>query len=668
MTLQLINTLLMGALFLIIYFGVIYPAGYLIVRKFNKLLKPVEVFGLSMAISIALFIGIAILFGILKIRFLVLPLVVGITLATYWKYGFPVIDSVFAVFKNKILFLLSVVAIIVQGIINFPSGYLYGNGYQFWSSQGNDGLWHVAVMEEIKKSMPIENPIYYGEKLYNYHYLTDVFMGEFARLFPSFTSLDLYFRYFPIVFSLLISIGAYAFVSRWSKSESAGYWAIFFSSLSGGFGYIVTLIKEGRLFAGETIFWAAQGNTIIGNPPHAVAYGLLAMFLLTVAIYLETRKKEILILAVLTGSFVAGFKVSGGFILSAGIIAGGLFDFLIHRKKEMVFIPVIVGLMNFITLKLMTKGADSFLVFEPWWFVRTTIVADGRVGIIDMELRRQHYLSLGTLKATLRVIELEVEAFLMFFVGNMSTRIIGFFLIFANGFKGVGKFFKDTMNIILITSALAGLGIVLLFVQKGIAYNLIQFFQYSILIMGFLSAAAMPIIIGKIKPKIFKIIFSLLIVLISIPTVIGNVVEFYGKGRSALALVSNSEIEALEYLRSTTQKDSVILTYPFDGNAHYGYKEQPWPISVWYSTAYVSALSSRRTYFSNEGQVDILGIPIKERREEVLAFFNDPEIDRKQYLNEKGIDYVYVLKKDFPKQLDLEIYYESRDVIIYWNI
>jgi hypothetical protein len=574
-------------------------------------------------------------------------------------------------FTDKKLILIILTAIVIQGVINFPSGYSFKDGVMFWSSQGNDGLWHVALMEEAKKSMPLINPIYAGEKLYNYHYLADIMMGEFGRGYPVLTSLDLYFRFFPVVISFLMSLAVFSFVARWRESKAAGYWAIFFTSLSGGFGYIATFIKSRQLFAGETIFWAAQGNTIIGNPPHAVAYTLLAACLLTLTVFISSGNKKVLLLAFLTGCAVAGFKVSGGFVLAVGVIVAGIFELLYRKKKELFFFSAILGLSNLVVLKLMSKGTLSFLVWEPWWFVRTTITAPGRLEWLDLEHRRQHYVSKHTLKATLRVIQLELEAFLIFVVGNLGTRFIGVFILFQNGFKKIGSFFKDTINILLSSSMLSGLIVVLLFVQRGIAYNLIQFMQYFILIFGFFSAAFVAATLSKIKSKFLRFFLAGILIAVSTPTVIGNMVEFYGPDKTPLAKVSNSELKALNYLKETSAKDALVLTLPFNKDAHWGYQQQPRPISVWYSTAYVSSIASRRTYFTNEGQVDILGIPLTERRASTDKFFTTDDVSyQKQFLQDNHIDYLYLIKKEMPMRLTpdeigITKFYENDEVIIY---
>jgi len=658
-------------IFIILFVFSFYPWGLWLVQKIDDDLKPVEKIILAMLSSVVLFVVATLVSGILKIRFLILPLVLGANLFAIIKIKKELFIPWKAFFADKKLVLLVTIAIVVQGVINFPSGYLFKDGLMFWSSQGNDGLWHVALMEEAKKSMPLLNPIYSGEKLYNYHYLSDILMGEFGRIYPILTSLDLYFRFFPIVFSLFISLSVFAFVSRWRASNLAGYWAIFFTSLSGGFGYIVTYIKNRIIFGGETVFWAAQGNTIIGNPPHAVAYGLLSAALLAIVFYFKNRKTVFLYLAFILGSVLAGFKVSAGFVLAVGVIAAGIVDLIINHKKALLIYAGLLGLSSLGILKLMSKGLSSFLIWEPWWFVRTTITAPGRVEWMDLEWRRQYYMTLHTWKSYLRLIQFETEAFLIYVVGNLGTRFIGFFAIFEGSFKKVGQFFKNITNVLLLTAMTSGLVVTLLFVQKGIAYNLIQFMQYFVLIFGFFTAAFVATVAIKIKSRLVKTCLAIILIIFSLPTVIGNLVEFYGKDRTPLAKIDNNEIAALTYLKSHTPADAVVLTEPWDSNAHWAFKAQPWPISVWFSTAYVSAISSRRTFFSNEGQVDILGIPITERRNDVLKFFSQVDLNfSKGLLKNNQIGYIYLIKREITSPLNVSVlgltkFYENDEVIIY---
>jgi hypothetical protein len=220
----------------------------------------------------------------------------------------------------------------------------------------------------------------------------------------------------------------------------------------------------------------------------------------------------------------------------------------------------------------------------------------------------------------------------------------------------------------------SGLIVVLLFVQRGIAYNLIQFMQYFILIFGFFSAAFVATVLSKIKSKFLKFILAGLLILVSAPTVIGNLKEFYGPKRTPLAKVGSNELAALNYLKINTPDDAVILTYPFDYENRWDYKAQPWPISIWYDTAYVSAIASRRTFLSNEGQVDILGIPFSGRHLDVQKYFKEGNATfNNQFIKDNGIGYVYVFKAKLKKPLDEKVlglgkFYENDEVIIYKSL
>lgn len=167
--------------------------------------------------------------------------------------------------------------------------------YIFGVLKANDDLWYVALMEEIKNHFPPNNPLYAGRPLVNYHFAADILIGEFYRVFPFFSSLDLYFRFFPVLFSFLIGLGVYCFAQRrWGRN--VGLWAIFFTCFCGSFGYVVSLLNKGFLFTGETTFWASQGNTILGNSPHALGIILLTAILFGLQLWQKKEAKKWLFL------------------------------------------------------------------------------------------------------------------------------------------------------------------------------------------------------------------------------------------------------------------------------------------------------------------------------------------------------------------------------------
>ncbi|MGB9911242.1 MAG: hypothetical protein ACPLKP_01410 [Microgenomates group bacterium] len=664
---NLIKVIFFLPFFLFLSTLVFYIPGFLLVKyTFNKL-RSDEIIILSYAIGIIIFLLISILFFIIKINPLFLFII--LTLFSFIKFKKRLFIPFSFFFKEKFLLFLLLLGTLTEGFINFPSGFPYQNGHLYWSAQGHDGLWHIAVIEAIKKNFPPNNPLYAGEKLFNYHYFSDIVMAGFSNIFPFFNVLDLYFRYFSFLISFLIGLSAYSFLTTWTKNKKIGLWGVFFSYFVGSFGYIVLAIQRRGFFGGETIFWAAQGNTIIGNPPHAFCYVLVPAFFLAFFYYLKQPTIQSFIPLFLLGSFLAGFKVSAGVVLG-GALAGVFFFNLLFKKEKKLFPIIIIPILNFFIFKILTRKGESFLIFEPWWFIRTMVVAPDRLNWVDLELKRQFYLAKGGFRSWLRIFQFEATAFLIFLLGNLGTRFVGFWEIFKNFINK--KVFKDPLIMNLFVSLIISFLIPLFFVQRGVAYNLIQFMQYFLLIFGFFAAIATYNIIENIKSRFKKIIFVILFVFLSIPTVIGNLYEFYGK--NALAIVSNQEIEALNFLKKISKPTDIVLTKPFDRWAHLAYPHQPWPISVWESTAHVSAYTSLQTYLTDEGQVKILGIDPEERLAKSGAFFDSktPLSQKKSFLDSEKISFIYLRKEEndrinfeiFPK-LNLEKIFENQEVVIY---
>ena len=666
----IIQTLILGIIFLIVSWAIFFPFSFWLINHIDSTLEDQEVLALSLSIGVIIFVLIAITFGLLNLRFLVLPFLVISNAWAIFALKYKILKPWRIFSYDKVLTFILIVGILIQGFINFPSGFKYQEGLYFWSSQGHDGLWHVASMEAIKQSIPPQNPGFSGEVIYNYHYLVDVLMGEFGRIFPVFSSIDLYFRYFPVILSFLIGITIFAFVKRWQNSKKIGYLALFFTYFTGSFGYIVSLMHGGSIFAGETTFWAAQQNTILGNPPHAASHFLLPAFFLAFLIYLQTRSKKWIIVSFLIGSTLAGFKVSGGVVMLAGLVAAALVDLIFHRKMLTGVLTIALVLSNALTFKSMTSPqAASFLMFLPWWFIRTMVVV--RLDWIDLELRRQFYLSLGSWNGYLRVLQFETMAFIIFVVGNLGMRIIGIIEIARKLFTSKGKIIASPIETMLLVSMITGLIIPLLFVQKGLIYNNIQFMQYFILIFGFYAAVSVYNILGLLKGVFLKFFLFVLIATLSLPTVIGNLMEFYGPNTNPLAKISRSQLSALSYLKDNSNPKDIILNMPYNKDLQSKFTTQPKPIYAWYDTNYISALTGRVSYLASE-HVTLLFYPTTDQREEnKIKFFKQLDLSwNKEFLKQARVSFIYISKPEIEIPLDreknnLDTFFENDEVIIY---
>ena len=242
--LSLLKVLFLLPIFLLLSILVFYIPGSLLTNKTKVNLRDDEKIILSTSLGLIIFLLTAISMALLKVRFLVPFVYLGFTLYALYKFKNENFLPFARIFKQKLLMLFLLTGTLVEGFINFPSSFPFKEGHLYWSSQGHDGLWHIAIIEQIKQNFPPLNPLYAGEKLYNYHYFIDIIIAEFNRLFPFFSSLDLYFRYFTFLIAFLMGIAVYSFLTTWQKNKTIGLLGVFFAYFVGSFGYGVFFVRN----------------------------------------------------------------------------------------------------------------------------------------------------------------------------------------------------------------------------------------------------------------------------------------------------------------------------------------------------------------------------------------------------------------------------------------
>jgi len=366
--------------------------------------------------------------------------------------------------KNKFILLLVVFTIGIAGqlAIIAPSGISINGDILFWSSHAHDGSWHIALMEEIKKGGTLQNPIFAGERLVNYHFFSDVAPAMFSK-YLRISNLDLYFRFFALFYSVLLGASAYLLVKKITKSVGASLWAVFFTYFAGSFGFIVTYLKDGSL-RGESIFWATQIQSSSGNPPQIISNFLVLTYLYFFYLLVKKRSWQIfLILTILLGS-LALFKVYAAIALLLPTLLVGVWQFIRNRSIYFLSLGGLSGALAAVLYLPNASAGTSFLIFQPWWYVRTMIVEPSRLDWVDHELRRQTYIYENNWK---RVIYLESQGFFIFLFGNLGMRFLGFWDFIKYGRTS----FKNYFNLLFVLIIILSVAFPLLFLQKGVASN-----------------------------------------------------------------------------------------------------------------------------------------------------------------------------------------------------
>lgn len=661
MVVQVFSQLLQLALFLIIVFLCFIPFGFLLLSSIKKDLDFLQKITLSAVCGMVLFTLIAYILAFLNLRFLM--------------WGIPVIGLILT-FKNRrefftvklnlnyklFFFAVLILGIIGQVAVNAFSGLPYQEGLYFYSSHGHDGVWHLSLMEHLHKNVfPFINPEFNGARLQNYHFFVDLLMSEFSRLFPLFTNLDIYFRFMPTVFSLLMGLAAFIFVKEWGKKEIAGIWAMIFTYFAGSFGYLL-YIPTHKSLGGESIFWVSQTQSVLGNPPHAAAFIIVTVCLFTLLKYFQTRQKTFFWISVLLGGAVIEFKVYGGMLILGGLLLVSLYELIFKRIYQTALLFVAMFILAFAIYFPNSANSQDFLIFQPWWFIRTMVVAPDRLNWLDLELRRQTYIAESNWK---RVIQLEATAFLIFLFGNLGMRFLGFWAI---GKQIKDNIFKNTFNLMFLSIIIASFFIPVFFLQQGVAWNTIQFNQYFLLLFGFLSALVMADLSAFIKKIPLKIFFGLIVIILAVPTQLGLLMQFYSN--LPLSKITYEELDAMQFIKNNSTDEDIILTAPFNPYIRSKYNRPPIPIYSWYDTGYVAAFSSRKAFLSDEEQITIMGYKPDElfKEREMIFQTDDPKIIN-NYLTKNSIDYIYLVwGQKFiadEKLINADLVFENKDAKVY---
>jgi hypothetical protein len=560
-------------------------------------------------------------------------LIIPITLAAIFFVYKPAIKEIKRVkiklnLQTILVLLVFTIGIAGQLAVISPSGRIVNGDLLFWSSHGHDGMWHIALMEEFKKGFPFQNPVFAGEKLVNYHFFSDIAPAIISKYWPASDiklDLDLYFRVFPLIYSFFLGVSAYYLTKRITKKISASIWAVIFTYFAGSFGYII-----GK---GESVFWATQIQSASGNPPQIVSDFLVLTFLYYIYDYIKNRGRLSLLFSILILGTLAEFKVYAAIVLMGATLLTGLWQILIPG-----------GLLAAALYLPNSSGATSFLIFQPWWYIRTMIVEPSRLNWLDEELKRQTYVAEHNWK---RVISIEVVGFLIFFFGNLGMRLIGLWDFTKSGLT----ILKDKFNRLIVSTIVISIVLPLLFLQKGVASNTGQFLQYFILLFGILAGISTARLISLLNlPMIrhsewLRIIGIMLVIGLMIPTQYGLLKDFYGPiqtPRGPFAKVTGAEMSALEFLKNNSDPNALILTAP---NGTIKEKQTVPHIWSWADTAYVAAISGRREYFSDKEQVDIMGYDFGARADlqrKVFGSKNPDEVG--SLIKSTGVNYIYYPK------------------------
>ncbi len=529
---------------------------------------------------------------------------------------------------NRAVTLLILAGTVVWSLTMVKSGILYDYGLGFWGPNGHDGVWHLSLAGSLSRGS-IQMPVFAGEALQNYHLGFDLLLAGLYRI----TGIPLalwYFQIIPVFTALSIGVLTYVFVLSWKKNKSAAFWSTFLVYFAGNLGWVVNIFKTGSL-GGESIFWAQPAVLTLINPPFA-----LSLVFILAGLYFVTKSR--VILAAICFGVLIQIKAYAGVIVLGALLVSAVYEFL--SRRTFVFSRIsLVSLLISLIIFLPFLSSSSLLELKPFWFLETMMAFPDRFGWAQFGEAMVNYRLAGNFIKSLAAYSL---AFVIFWYGNMGVRFLGEFYV-ASFAKNKRK--PSVLDVLLISAILIGTLMAMLFVQKGTAWNTIQFYYYSLFFASLLSGIVFAGILKNFSSRKLGSLVALGMIVFCIPTTI-SVLKHYLPARPP-AMISVNELAALNFLKN--QQDGVVLVMPFDRKAAQdAVSKPPRPLYLYESTAYVSAFSGKPVWLEDEVNLDITGYDWPARRTE-LTLALESSSSFSAFVESNNISYVYVAQDQAEK-------------------
>ncbi|QQS44086.1 hypothetical protein IPM65_00570 [Candidatus Roizmanbacteria bacterium] len=504
--------------------------------------------------------------------------------------------------KNPVLLLVIVPAFFFHMLMIMPSGTYRcvgeACGIYFYGVHANDSIWHLALAAVSFNEIPFISPVYAGALLSGYNILLDLVIFIFSKL--GLPPLYVFFKLLPVLWFILFT---YLLVKLGRMIKNSVLFVsllLFFFFFSGSFGYFLTLFHS-KTIEGSTGLLAMQSSLMMTNLQLALSFALLLAEL--VLVYQKKWSMKRMLILSLIVALQVGLKFYGGVI---SIFVAGLYllEYLARsRNLKKVFIyglvfsvlqiiAVIVFYNPFVSLQ-----SGSILIFAPFSLVHSMIESPNLFFMPDLVQQRYFLYSVNPMSMRLLLIEL-FSVFLFVFM-NFGVRFIGMFYTGTKALiaKNIQRFDVYLTLIIFFATLIS-----VLFIQKGIWWNTVQFFYYAIFIGNFFSAYVVYDLIKS--KKIVGIIIGLILMAAVFPS---NLEVMKGFTELNGVYIPDDEISALQYLK---ERPDGILFSAF----HIIDQEQK---SRFADTSYVSAFTGKQEYINNWVQLELTDIDFKERYNEV---------------------------------------------------
>ncbi len=556
-----------------------------------------QTFVLGTMLGLALWIWQGFIFGYLGLRFMTYVYVFLFVLIWIYKITkkrkIKKINLRGIVFDKWILVIL-LLGICVQVSAVWFTGILISGDAYFCCGNISDSLYHIALTNEIIKTIPPYEPGMNGIVVHNYHYLSSLVVAELVRVYKlPLVAAD--YQFMTVFVSLFLGLTAIAFSKSLNLSRSFLLWLLFFLYFGGDFIYLFLLmLGKGLSFSMGSL---EDGSIFLVNLPRA--YAVTVLFSILTMLVLWIRKRRIFegVLIGLMISVLIGLKVYIGLFALTGIVFLTIY-YLLKKKWEIFPIFIVSVFGSFMFYFPVNSGAGGMYYTGFWLF--ENFISQPQFGLIRMELARTVYQQHNNV---LRLIQYEGMYILIYIFCIFGSKIFAFF----QTKKSLSQI-PLPIHIFLI-SGLVVSGILGFFYQQNSGgSNSFNFIVNVFIISSIYAALAVSFWLSKLAKPIV-IVFAIGLILIIIPRVVNQVYAniMWVRAQKGFS-IPESQLYLLSVLNKINNKNSLVLVH-----SDFSEQEQTTPLT--------SFISDRPMYLSGEGILISHNIPIARRASLKKAIF-----------------------------------------------
>lgn len=596
-----------------------YIPGNLILKKFQ--LRFFDNVTLSLIVGIVLWIWQGFIFGFLGIRQLTYIYLFICTLLwlryTTLNFSFKKHPKLNISRMDLILFLVLILGTAYLLLTTFLNGVRVEKGLYFCCGLP-DSLYHLALTNQLVKEFPPTEPGASGIVVQNYHYLGNLMVADFVRIFHL-PLISTFFQYFVILFSLLYGLSAIAFARILNLRNIYIFWILIFLYFSGDIIFLLMFLL-GRGFDFNLSFLHHSGWLWV-SPSRVFASTIFFGGLSLLSLWIKKKNLYIALVLALIFSILVGIKIYVGIFALAGL--GGLtIYYLFQRDLKAVLLPVLSFALGLIIYLPISNPSGTFDFVGLWRF--ENFIVTPQLGLVDWELKRQTFIAHQNLLRIIQYTTIFIATYYIFIFGTLN-------LSFFQTKKSLGLLPKET-HIFLFSGIFICLILGSFFIQDIGGANSSQFIITVMIILSIYAALGVSYWIGKLTHP-WKFLVLALIILLTIPRAI-NFAKFQFEFQKVGGghYVETDELEALNFIKTQTSPSAIILADNISKNN--------WRNAYSHS---ISFLSDRQIFLDGEGITADHGVDVKQKLKDQQEIFQSSDSAKiKSLLIKNNVSYIYM--------------------------